>query len=696
MNTYIKKRIGGAKLVALLITAALALIAFMPQLGATLAAAGDINVVLECESGIAEALTVEVGESKARTVSGLVDAISGDPAIIAAEASPSQFINNMRATGVKAGVASIGYGNNLGTVNVLTYQVTDSDNVSAYRIKAGGEVYFTGPGHTKASPVEVTAGSFDRIGWSAMNEGVATVDSNGAITATGYGATVIIGGFTDKWGVGRSLHLLVGVGVKLSLSDLGDLIDLIEEAERVLAEEDSPYSEDELAALQTAVDNARDLLNNSTPTEQELRDAIDQLETLLENLGKGLPDGVVEGEDGNYYKGVDENDGVFVVVDKDGEPATEPPGYIWAGPDGIPGTGDDRPAVEVDGGFYVEEPQGGNVWREIGEDGKLKDKPLVWGGPDGVLGTGDDRPAVEVGGSFYVEVPQGGNVWREIGPDGKLKDKPLTWGGPDGILGTGDDRIAVSHNGGLYVEEPQGGNIWREIGLDGKLKGSPIIWGGSDGKLGGGDDKVVSLFDGEYWFSKGQNVWQQVDPANPTGPLGALTGGGPTKNPAEHGVVPIFDNTQKDGKYYIGPLGFDDCLFYYGDGPGGNGLLDSTTEEPIGDDIVYLKDKDGNMVTAPSGVVIGLVISPANAKLLGGQSLQFTAKGLTGDGFLVEVTDVVWGISSVGHKSSIHTLNGTLTVGKNEPLSELEITASVFSAGSIKGTTIVKVIGWGV
>ncbi|MCL2112042.1 MAG: FIVAR domain-containing protein [Clostridiales bacterium] len=745
MNTNVRKKIRGVKLAALLLTAALVLAAIIPQIGTTLAAAGDINVVLECESGIGEALTVEVGQAKVRTVSGLIDAESGDASVIKVEATPSLFFNNLRAIGVKAGVASIGYGNNLGSVTVLTYQVTDSDNVSAYRISNGGEVYFTSPGHTKASPVNVTAGRFDRINWGVMNENVATVAADGAITATGYGVTVIIGSFADKWGVDRNLHLLVGVGVKIGLSDLGDLIDLLTEAERILAEDPSPYTEKELAALQEAVDNIKDMLNTGTPTEQEILDAIKELETIIENLGKGLPDGVVEGEDGNYYKGVDENDGVFVVVDKDGEPATEPPGYVWAGPDGVPGTEDDRPAVEVDGNFYVEEPEGGNIWREIDENGNLKDKPLVWGGPDGVLGTEDDRPVVEVDGGLYVEEPQGGNVWREIdengnlkdnpviwgGPDGilgtgddriavevdgglyveepeggniwreidengNLKDKPVIWGGPDGILGTDDDRIAVEVDGGLYVEDPQGSNIWREIGANGKLKDAPLIWAGPDGKLGGGNDEIVEFFDGEYWAHKGQNVWRQVDLANPTAPLGALTGGGPTKNPAQHGVVPIFDNTKKDGKYYIGPLGFDDCLFYYGDGPDGNGLLDSTTEEPIGDDIVYLMDKDGNMVTAPTGVVIGLVISPANAKVPRGGTQQFTAMALTGDGFLIEATNVVWGISTPGHKSSIHTLNGLLTVGANEYLKTLEITASLFSAGSVKGTTIVNIAGWNV
>jgi hypothetical protein len=101
-------------------------------------------------------------------------------------------------------------------------------------------------------------------------------------------------------------------------------------------------------------------------------------------------------------------------------------------------------------------------------------------------------------------------------------------------------------------------------------------------------------FGNDYWVDRGQNIWQKV--TAPT-TLGPLTGGGLSKNPASENVTPIFDNTAKDGKYYVGPVTEGIDTLYYGDPKtGGNGTVDSTASGIQGDDVKYTRDANGNMV----------------------------------------------------------------------------------------------------
>lgn len=214
MNNYaISGMRESAKVIALLLTAVLVGSLYLINLGNTLASPDDINVVHAKESGISDYYTVEIGETKSFNVLNLNEAKSSNPGI-AAVTFDSGTIGEVRTKGVKAGVAGVSYGNRVGVVTAIQYHVTDSDNVNAYTIKDGGEMYFSDPDVTKASPVIVTAGDSGRIEWSSLNTSVATVDSaTGAVTSTGIGATVIIGKYIDKWGVPRDLHLLAVVGV---------------------------------------------------------------------------------------------------------------------------------------------------------------------------------------------------------------------------------------------------------------------------------------------------------------------------------------------------------------------------------------------------------------------------------------------------------------------------------------------------
>jgi len=220
----IQRKKWNAKLISIILTAALITSFGIIQLGATLAAPQDIVVNLECESGISAGSHIEVGAAKSLSTTYLFEAYSTKPDVAEVTFIPGTGIGNIKTTGLKAGIAGIAYGTENGTINTMLYQITDQKNVSAYSIKDGGELYFTGPGERKSSPVEVKTGSFDRIKWRSMNEAVASVDKNGDITSTGIGATIIIGSFTDKWGVPRDMHILTGVGIKYSDSGAGNLL----------------------------------------------------------------------------------------------------------------------------------------------------------------------------------------------------------------------------------------------------------------------------------------------------------------------------------------------------------------------------------------------------------------------------------------------------------------------------------------
>jgi len=209
--------------VLLAVTAAVltALTAIAFTIAGTAAAAEDTYVTLQCESGISSQYTVEKGQTVNLTVGGLNEAFSGEPDT-AQVINTGGKLNNLEITGKKAGTATIAYGTDFGKITVIRYQVTDSKNISAYTIKDGGTIRLDKPGDVKPIPVEVVSGT-DNIKWHSLNETVASAGTNtGTVTAAKKGVTIIIGEFTDKWGVDRDIHILVGVGVSLDgIDDTG-------------------------------------------------------------------------------------------------------------------------------------------------------------------------------------------------------------------------------------------------------------------------------------------------------------------------------------------------------------------------------------------------------------------------------------------------------------------------------------------
>ena len=587
-----------AKFIAVLLIAALAATAILAQLGGTLAAPADVVVTLQCETGIPQSSHVEKGIPTDLTVFYLTEARSSDTSIATATYTPGQT-GSARITGITAGVVHLIYGNIEGRVGALMVQITDSDNISGYTLKEGGNMYFTVPATasqrvTKSSPVVSTIGLFNRITWSSLNTSVATVASNGAITSIGKGATVIIGKFTDKWGTPRDLHILVGVGVYLdNSSGLGRLLDLIAEGERILAERDdtgqSPYTQASINTLQNAVNQGKNVVNSENPTDQQVNTAITNLENAINNMSDRLGPNVIPGPDGNYYKPVPGQNNIYEEVNRDGSSKYNPPRYVWGGPDRNPGTNDDRPAY-----------------------------------------------------------PEGGNY---------------------------------------YVEDPTGSNIWKLVTGAGILQNDPAVWGGPNGRVGGGDDATVRPFGGGYWVDMGQNIWRRVDSPYVLGPL---TGGGLSRNPSLTPYIrPVLFN-EKDGRYYIGPLGPDGTgnQYYYGDNKtSGNGLVDSTHLQLQGDDVKYYRDANGNMVTTDPGGVVSVTVNPSNINVAKGSTQTFTATALKADGS-TSPEGVTWSVTPTSGGSYINAA-GQLTVSANEPSTTLTVRATSVKTPSVSGTATV-------
>ncbi|MCL2637364.1 MAG: hypothetical protein FWD48_03245 [Oscillospiraceae bacterium] len=169
-------------------------------------AKADINKILTQPNNYRVVVKDRIAEI---TGGNLFDCESSNPAI----ASVSITGGSARVTGKKAGTAAIALGSNRGIVTVYNYQVSDPDLIKEYTLKQGGEVLFGDVGETKASPVSVLpASAYNTIAWESLDTDIVTAAQNGNITATGKGSAIVLGRFTDTWGVERDVHILATAG----------------------------------------------------------------------------------------------------------------------------------------------------------------------------------------------------------------------------------------------------------------------------------------------------------------------------------------------------------------------------------------------------------------------------------------------------------------------------------------------------
>ena len=407
----------------LIIAVALLTVLATLGIGYTLAAPADIEVTLGPESGISSTYTVEVGQTKSLTAMNLNEASSSDLSLATVDYTSGSSLGNVRVTGVKAGVVAIAYGTSEGIVSTARYQVTDSRNISAYTLSEGGEVKFSAPGSTKPSPVKAIVGT-NNIRWSSSNTYVASVDAgNGAITSTGFGAAIIIGEFTDKWGIARDMHVLAIVGdVNGGGTGTGELIH---------GEDGNWYK---------PVGQPPNVYEKVDEDGNSLTEPPEYVYNPDGQPGNGNDQEALK-DDNKYY--VEDPENIWTPVGPDGNLNEE--GAIWGGPNGKPGGGDDKPVGNFGGNHWVS--MGQNVWKEV--LGPFTLGELTGGGPDGDPSTDPVTPIYEdsngkyyVGpfndgdGDYYYGDPVGGNGTLDSTADGLEKDDVIYYKDSNGNMTT--------------------------------------------------------------------------------------------------------------------------------------------------------------------------------------------------------------------------------------------------------------------
>ena len=421
----------------------------------------DVTVSLQAPNGFT---TIEVNTTFDSTVTSLNQAKSTDPAI-ATVATTSGSTNNVHITGVKAGTVGIAVGNRLGIVNTTMYQITNSNNISGYTLSNGGYVYLSGEGASQESPASVSAGkgNINSVKWKSLNTAVAEVNSaTGKITAKDDGAAIIIGEFTDKWGIARDMHVLVLVGDANGGGTGTGTGELLQGGDgnwyKPVGEPPNVYEK---------VDEDGNSLTQPP-------------EYVYNPDGQpGNGDDLEAVKDGNNYY-VEDPENIWTPVGPDGD--LDEDGAIWGGPDGKPGGGDDKPVGIFGGDHWVS--MGQNVWKEVLGPQTLGE--LTGGGPDGDPSTDPVTPIYEdsngkyyVGplnngdGDYYYGDPAGGNGTLDSTADGLEDDDVIYYKDGNGNMTTTKpvqpivDKPTVAGGRELTTDKTGDSVKWIEIATNG-------------------------------------------------------------------------------------------------------------------------------------------------------------------------------------------------------------------------------------
>jgi hypothetical protein len=270
-----------------------------------------------------------------------------------------------------------------------------------------------------------------------------------------------------------------------------------------MALDPNPYTTESLENLQTAAENGKNTVDSINPADEDIKSAIKGLEDALDAMNKKpmRPESVI-GPDGNgkYYSPLGDPPNVFEIVDQDGSPADQPPEYVY-NPGGDPTNGDNHHAYPYNGFYYVEDPNGGNIWKQVGKSGSLTDSPALWGGSDGKPDGGDDKPVTLFSDdSYWVYVDQ--NIWQEIRTPLTLGE--LTGGGPDEDP-TATPALPICEYSGKYYVGPLSDDEGNEYYYGDKITGG-------NGKVMSTSDKM-DITDDKFYLVDGQMTTQR--PAKP-------------------------------------------------------------------------------------------------------------------------------------------------------------------------------------
>ena len=335
---------------------------------------------------------ISVGETVTRTVAGAYSWANTDSSVLTLTATQGAITATV--TGVKPGVSTISVGSSVGQIVTLRYKVVDNTNITAYTVTGGVEGHIAAKNGTLSIPIVTTpAGSANKITWVSLNASVATVSGATVTAVADDGAAIILGKFTDPWGLVHSIPFLVVVG-----DGSGGGNGLIKGPDnqwyRPVGRPPHVYekvNEDGSSQQPPAYVYSPD----GVPGNDEDRPAyLDGGSFWVED-----PSG------SNIWKKVHDDNGTLIQ-----DPAK------WGGPDGKLGGGDDKTARKFGDDYWVD--MGQNVWRKVDKNnptGPLG--PLTGGGPDGDPSTSPVTPIYDNtanDGKYYVGPlgpDEGGNMY---------------------------------------------------------------------------------------------------------------------------------------------------------------------------------------------------------------------------------------------------------------------------------------------
>lgn len=457
LNTKAKKR------TALFLSLAILVSTLAIGLNATLAAYNQESATFtRPDNGYTRDIFVnepstEAPHSLSASGTSIADFSNIDTSVIEGQKAGSAISLNVK----KAGTATIVYTTANGMSGYRKYQAIDRSNIVSYAIDSKAQKSVKENAPAFAIPITVTTltdttavndTAKSALLWQSSNDDVATVSGN-TVTPKTKGIANLKATVIDPWGISHDIYFTLGVGINIDDSLMGNLIDAINDAEKISNQTPPLYTSDTLNDLQDALDAAKDIANKADPTESELNTAISSIQDAIDALEALQGDGtgsVITGSDGNSYKEVSDTSGKVVEkLDENGN-STVPPTYLYD-PDGSianDGTvsGDEKDAYNIGGGYYVEDPAGSGIFKEIGDDGSLIDSPAIWAGADGVLGTSDDRAVQQYGdGNYYVDL--GNNVFQQV--TGIITGNGLVGGGADKDPST-DPAVPIEQINGVY------------------------------------------------------------------------------------------------------------------------------------------------------------------------------------------------------------------------------------------------------
>ncbi|MCL1816262.1 MAG: hypothetical protein FWG43_01490 [Clostridiales bacterium] len=406
------KLIRNKKFIALFVGLTLITVLLIHGLSFTLADVNDYSQTFLNPYGAAYDRSMTVGNTLTTpNISNAFNWVNGDDAIV--ELNWTQGMGTATVKGLKPGVSTVVAGSTRGQVVKMNYQVVDPTNITSYTL-AGGVEGSVAKGATLNIPIStVPEAGVNKISWVSLNQAVASV-SSGVISAKNTdGAAIILGTFSDPWGIQHDIPFLVVVG-KGSGGGGGELIK---------GPDNNWYRP--VGRPPHVFEKVDENGNSKVPPEYVYNPG--------DNPGDGNDRPAIPGG-GGFLVEDPPGSNIWKTVDNDSGNLIDSPA-LWGGPDGKPGGGDDKTVVKKGNDYWVD--MGQNVWRKVDKNNPNGPLGSLTGG-----GPGKDPSTSGVTEIFDNTANDGKYYVGPLGPDDE--GNTYYYGDPKPIS---DDSLDSTKNG---------------------------------------------------------------------------------------------------------------------------------------------------------------------------------------------------------------------------------------------------------